>query len=100
MSQFFYIHPDNPQRRLLKQACELIREGEIIVYPTDSGYAIGCQMSDKIALEKIIRIRSLDQHHNFTLMCRDMSELSVYSKVDNTASVSYTHLTLPTIYSV
>ena len=85
MSQFFYIHPDNPQPRLLKQACELIRRGEVIVYPTDSGYAIGCQMSDKNALDQIIRIRELDQHHNFTLMCRDMSELSVYSKVDNAA---------------
>ena len=85
MSQFFYIHPDNPQRRLLKQACELIRKGQVIVYPTDSGYAIGCQMSDKAALEQIIRIRQLDQQHNFTLMCRDMSELSVYSKVDNAA---------------
>lgn len=85
MSQFFYIHPDNPQRRLLKQACELIREGEVIVYPTDSGYAIGCQMSDKNALDKIIRIRNLDQRHNFTLVCRDMSELSVYSKVDNSS---------------
>jgi tRNA threonylcarbamoyl adenosine modification protein (Sua5/YciO/YrdC/YwlC family) len=85
MSQFFYIHPDNPQTRLLKQACELIRQGEVIVYPTDSGYAIGCQMSDKNALDKIIRIRELDQNHNFTLMCRDMSELSVYSKVDNAA---------------
>ncbi|MFC3096007.1 threonylcarbamoyl-AMP synthase [Alteromonas sediminis] len=85
MSQFFYIHPDNPQQRLLNQACDLIRQGEVIVYPTDSGYAIGCQMADKQALEQIIRIRQLDQHHNFTLMCRDMSELSVYSKVDNVA---------------
>jgi tRNA threonylcarbamoyl adenosine modification protein (Sua5/YciO/YrdC/YwlC family) len=85
MSQFFYIHPDNPQQRLLKEACELIRQGEVIVYPTDSGYAIGCQMADKNALDQIIRLRNLDQHHNFTLMCRDMSELSVYSKVDNAA---------------
>ena len=85
MSQFFYVHPDNPQQRLLKQACDLIRQGEVIVYPTDSGYAIGCQLSDKQALERIIRIRDIDQHHNFTLMCRDMSELSVYSKVDNAA---------------
>lgn len=85
MSQFFYVHPDNPQQRLLRQACDLIRQGEVVVYPTDSGYAIGCQMSDKNALDKIIRIRELDQQHNFTLMCRDMSELSVYSKVDNAA---------------
>ena len=85
MSQFFYIHPDNPQQRLLKQACELIHKGEVIVYPTDSGYAIGCQMEDKAALEQICRIRQIGKEHNFTLMCRDMSELSVYARVDNTA---------------
>lgn len=85
MSQYFYIHPDNPQQRLLKQACELIRKGEVIVYPTDSGYAIGCQMEDKNALEQICRIRDIGKDHNFTLMCRDMSELSVYARVDNTA---------------
>ncbi|WP_414830419.1 L-threonylcarbamoyladenylate synthase [Alteromonas sp. H39] len=85
MSQFFYIHPDNPQPRLLKQACELIRQGEVVVYPTDSGYAIGCQMDDKKALDQLCRIRQIDKEHNFTLMCRDMSELSVYAKVDNIA---------------
>ena len=85
MSQFFYIHPDNPQPRLLKQACELIRQGEVVVYPTDSGYAIGCQMDDKKALDQLCRIRQIDKEHNFTLMCRDMSELSVYAKVDNVA---------------
>ncbi|BFT30803.1 L-threonylcarbamoyladenylate synthase [Alteromonas sp. D210916BOD_24] len=85
MSQFFYVHPDNPQKRLITQACELIRDGEVVVYPTDSGYAIGCQMEDKKALEQICRIRQIDKDHNFTLMCRDMSELSLYAKVDNTA---------------
>lgn len=85
MSQFFYIHPDNPQQRLLRQACELIHKGEVIVYPTDSGYAIGCQMEDKNALEQICRIRQIGKEHNFTLMCRDMSELSLYARVDNTA---------------
>lgn len=85
MSQFFYIHPDNPQQRLLRQACELIRSGEVVVYPTDSGYAIGCQIDDKRALEQICRIRDIGKDHNFTLMCRDMSELSVYARVDNTA---------------
>ncbi len=85
MSQFFYVHPDNPQQRLLRQACEFIRKGEVIVYPTDSGYAIGCQMEDKNALEQICRIRNIDKDHNFTLMCRDMSELSNYARVDNTA---------------
>lgn len=85
MSQFFYVHPDNPQKRLISQACELIREGAVVVYPTDSGYAIGCQMEDKKALEQLCRIRQIDKDHNFTLMCRDMSELSIYAKVDNTA---------------
>ncbi len=85
MSQFFYIHPDNPQVRLIKQTCELINQGEVIVYPTDSGYAIGCQMENKKALEQICKIRDIPKEHNFTLMCRDMSELSIYAKVDNTA---------------
>ncbi|MEG3767373.1 L-threonylcarbamoyladenylate synthase [Alteromonas sp. 14N.309.X.WAT.G.H12] len=85
MSQFFYIHPDNPQQRLLNQAVELIRKGEVIVYPTDSGYAIGCQMEDKRALERLCQIRRIEKDHNFTLVCRDMSELSIYAKVDNTA---------------
>ncbi|AXR06043.1 L-threonylcarbamoyladenylate synthase [Salinimonas sediminis] len=85
MSQFFYIHPDNPQPRLLKQAVELIRQGEVVVYPTDSGYAIGCQMDDKRALDKLCQVRNIDKDHNFTLMCRDMSELSIYAKVDNVA---------------
>ncbi len=85
MSQFFYVHPDNPQQRLLRQACDLIHKGEVIVYPTDSGYAIGCQMEDKSALEQICRIRNIGKDHNFTLMCRDMSELSIYAKVDNQA---------------
>lgn len=85
MSQFFYIHPDNPQARLIKQTCELIRQGEVVVYPTDSGYAIGCQMENKNALEQICQIRAIPKQHNFTLMCRDMSELSIYARVDNTA---------------
>lgn len=85
MSQFFHIHPDNPQQRLLRQACELINAGEVVVYPTDSGYSIGCQLENKRALEQICRIRDLGKEHNFTLMCRDMSELSVYARVDNTA---------------
>lgn len=85
MSQFFYIHPDNPQVRLIKQTCELIKKGEVIVYPTDSGYAIGCQMENKKALEQICTIRDIPKDHNFTLMCRDMSELSIYARVNNTA---------------
>lgn len=85
MSQFFYIHPDNPQPRLIKQAVEMLKKGSVIVYPTDSGYALGCKLEDKNALERICRIRQLDGNHNFTLMCRDLSELSTYAYVDNTA---------------
>lgn len=85
MSQFFYIHPDNPQARLINQACEIINKGEVVVYPTDSGYAIGCQMDNKPALEQICRIRQIGKDHNFTLMCNDMSELSNYARVDNQA---------------
>lgn len=83
MSQFFSIHPDNPQHRLVRQASEIVRKGGIIVYPTDSAYALGCHVGDKKALDKIRQIRQLDKHHNFTLMCRDLSELAVYAKVDN-----------------
>ncbi|WP_168384882.1 L-threonylcarbamoyladenylate synthase [Erwinia amylovora] len=85
MSQFFYIHPDNPQPRLIKQAVEMLNKGSVIVYPTDSGYALGCKLEDKSAMERIWRIRQLDGNHNFTLMCRDLSELSTYAYVDNTA---------------
>jgi len=85
MSQFFYIHPDNPQARLIKQACELIHQGQVVVYPTDSGYSIGCHMDDKQALEQVCRIRQIDKDHNFTLMCRGMSELSEYARLDNAA---------------
>ena len=83
MSQFFSIHPDNPQHRLIRQASEIVRKGGIIVYPTDSAYALGCHVGDKKALDKIRQIRQLDKNHNFTLMCRDLSELAVYAKVDN-----------------
>lgn len=83
MSQFFSIHPDNPQHRLILQAAEIIRGGGVIIYPTDSAYAIGCHIGDKKALDKIRLIRHLDKHHNFTLICRDLSELALYAKVDN-----------------
>lgn len=85
MSQFFYIHPENPQQRLINQAVEIVRKGGVIVYPTDSGYALGCKIEDKGAMERICRIRHLPDGHNFTLMCRDLSELSTYSFVDNVA---------------
>jgi len=83
MSQFFSIHPENPQHRLVRQAVEILRKGGVIVYPTDSAYALGCHVGDKKALDKIRQIRRLDKNHNFTLMCRDLSELSVYAKVNN-----------------
>ncbi len=85
MSQFFYIHPDNPQPRLISQAAQVVRDGGVIVYPTDSGYALGCQLENKTALERICQIRRLNDKHNFTLLCRDLSELSVYARVDNQA---------------
>lgn len=83
MTQYFYIHPDNPQPRLIKQAVMLIRDGGVMAYPTDSAYALGCHLGDKSALERIIRIRQLDERHNFTLLCRDLSEIAAYAKVDN-----------------
>jgi tRNA threonylcarbamoyl adenosine modification protein (Sua5/YciO/YrdC/YwlC family) len=83
MSQLFHIHPDNPQKRLIAQACQIIRKGGLIVYPTDSGYALGCHIGDKTAMDKIRRLRGLDDDHNFTLVCRDLSELSLYSRVNN-----------------
>ncbi len=85
MSQFFQIHPDNPQPRLIDKAVEIIRQGGVIAYPTDSGYALGCHLGDKNAQERIRRIRQVDEKHNFTLVCRDLSELATYAKVDNSA---------------
>ncbi|EKE84306.1 L-threonylcarbamoyladenylate synthase [Idiomarina xiamenensis] len=85
MSQYFEIHPENPQARLIQQAVAIVRQGGVVVYPTDSGYAIGCQLGDKGAMERICQIRSVDKDHNFTLMCRDLSELSTYARVDNNA---------------
>jgi tRNA threonylcarbamoyl adenosine modification protein (Sua5/YciO/YrdC/YwlC family) len=83
MSQFFQIHPDNPQARLVRQAVDIIRQGGVVVYPTDSAYALGCHIGDKQALDRIRRIRKLDDRHNFTLVCRDLSEIATYSRVDN-----------------
>jgi tRNA threonylcarbamoyl adenosine modification protein (Sua5/YciO/YrdC/YwlC family) len=82
VSQFFKIHPVNPQARLIAQTVEIIKNGGIIVYPTDSGYALGCQLGDKSALDRICEIRALDAHHHFTLICRDLSEAGVYAHFD------------------
>lgn len=83
MTKILYIHPDNPQPRLIDQAVAVIRDGGVTVYPTDSAYAIGCRLGDKSALDSIRRIRQLDKNHNLTLVCRDLSELAVYAKVNN-----------------
>ncbi len=83
MAQFFQIHPDNPQPRLIKQAVSIIQQGGLMIYPTDSSYALGCQMGNKGAMERIRRLRRLDDSHNFTLVCRDLSEISHYAKIDN-----------------
>ena len=85
MSQFFYIHPENPQARLINQAVEILRQGGVIVYPTDSGYALGCMIGDKHAMDRIVAIRKLPDGHNFTLVCSDLSELSTYATVSNVA---------------
>ena len=83
MSQFFYIHPDNPQTRLIHQAVEIIKKSGVIVYPTDSGYALGCAIGEKAAMDRIVAIRQLPEYHNFTLVCHDLSEISLYAMVSN-----------------
>lgn len=83
MSQFFQIHPENPQARLIKQAADIIEAGGVIAYPTDSAYALGCHLGDKKAADKIRQIRKLTEKHNFTLVCRDLSDISTYAKVNN-----------------
>ncbi|KAA6209188.1 hypothetical protein JO83_08680 [Avibacterium paragallinarum] len=85
MSQFFYIHPENPQPRLINQAVDILKRGGVIVYPTDSGYALGCMLGDKHAMDRIVQIRQLPENHNFTLVCSDLSELSTYATVNNVA---------------
>lgn len=83
MSQFFQIHPSHPQARLIRRTVEMVDDGAVIAYPTDSGYALGCHIGDKQALDRIRRIRQVDKHHNFTLVCRDLSEISTYAKFSN-----------------
>lgn len=83
MAQFFAIHPDNPQRRLIQQAADAIRAGGIVVIPTDSGYALSCALENKAGVDVIRQIRRLDDKHNFTLLCRDLSEISVYACLEN-----------------
>ena len=80
--QRFRLHPDNPQLRLIRQAADIVRAGGVIAYPTDSCYALGCHIGDKDALERIRRIREADRHHHFTLVCRDLTEIARYARVD------------------
>ena len=83
MAQFFAVHPENPQARLLKQAVALLEKGEILAVPTDSSYALVCHLDDKAAADKLRRIRGVDDKHHLTLLCRDLSELANYARVDN-----------------
>ncbi len=83
MAQFFQIHPETPQVRLIRQAVDIIHAGGIIVYPTDTSYALGCHIGDKTALQRMRRIRQVDDKHDFTLACRDLSEIATYAKIDN-----------------
>jgi tRNA threonylcarbamoyl adenosine modification protein (Sua5/YciO/YrdC/YwlC family) len=83
LSQFFSIHPDNPQPRLIRQAVEIIRGGGVIVYPTDSCYALGCHVGDKAVMERIRAIREVDARHHFGLLCRDLAEAAVYARIDD-----------------
>ena len=83
MTRIIEIHPDNPQPRLIKQVVEVIHQGGVVAYPTDSSYAIGCHIGDKQAMDRIRRIRRVDSDHNFTLVCPNLADLSLYAKVDN-----------------
>jgi len=83
MAQYFQIHPQNPQPRLIRSAVDIVRQGGVIVYPTDSCYALGCHIGDKAAMERIRAIRQVDERHHFTLVCRDLSEIALYARVDN-----------------
>ncbi len=83
MSQYFEVHPDNPQARLLKQAVQILHAGGVVAIPTDSSYALVCHLDDKAAAEALRRIRGVDDKHHLTLLCRDLSELASYARVDN-----------------
>ena len=82
-AQYITVHPDNPQKRFISQICSIINDGGVAVLPTDSAYALCCKLENKNAVERIARIRQVDKHHNFTLLCRDLSEISEYARVDN-----------------
>lgn len=83
MSQYFHVHPHNPQQRLMRQAADIIRQGGVVAYPTDTCYALGCHLGDKAAVERIAAIRKLDDKHLYTLLCADLSSIATYARVDN-----------------
>ena len=83
MAQFFHVHPDNPQARLLRQAVQMLGQGQVLAVPTDSSYALVCHVDDKAAVDQLRRIRGIDEKHHLTLLCRDLSELANYARVDN-----------------
>jgi tRNA threonylcarbamoyl adenosine modification protein (Sua5/YciO/YrdC/YwlC family) len=83
LAQLFSVHPENPQPRLIRQAAEMVRAGGVIVYPTDSCYALGCQIGDKAAMERMRAIRRVDERHHFALVCRDLAEIAQYARLDN-----------------
>jgi len=83
MSEYFQIHPDNPQPRLIRLAADIVEDDGVVAYPTDSSYALGCRVGNRDGLERIRRIRQFDKRHNFTLVCRDLAEIATYAKVDN-----------------
>jgi len=85
MAQYFRIHSENPQQRLINQAVSILQDGGVVVYPTDSCYALGCRIGDKAAMERIWKIRNLDKKHNLTLICKDLSNIGIYARVDNSA---------------
>ena len=93
MSQYFVIHPSHPQRRLVQRAAEIVRGGGLVVYPTDTAYALGCHIGDKSALERIRQLRRLDKSHHFTLTCRDLSEIALYARVTDANYRILKHLT-------
>jgi len=99
MGQFFHIHAENPQKRLIAQAAQILRAGGVVALPTDSAYALVCQLDDKAAVEKLRRVRGIDDKHHLTMLCRDLSEIAQYARVDN---VQYRLLkaTMPGPYTV
>ena len=99
MSQYFQIHPENPQPRLIKQAAQIVGAGGIVAIPTDSAYALVCRLDDKTAVEKLRRIRGVDDKHHLTLLARDLSEIALYARVDN-AQYRLLKATMPGPYTV